>query len=151
MNERTTETLIGAVVLALAAAFFWYAASTTGATRGGGDGSYELIAAFRSADGVNVGTDVRMAGVKIGTVSDLRLDPETYRAVARLSLQPDLPIPDDSAALISQEGLLGGVFVEIVPGGSPFNLENGGEITDTQGSVSLITLLLKFVTGGSGE
>lgn len=147
MSENTTETIIGAVVLAVAAVFFYFAISSAnlGAPA---DDDYVLTASFRSVEGVTVGTDVRMAGVKIGSVSSLDLDPETYRALAHLNLRADLPIPDDSAVLITQEGLLGGVFVEIVPGGSPFNLENGDEITDTQGAVSLISLLLKFVSGG---
>lgn len=68
-----------------------------------------------------------------------------------MSVRSDTQIPDDSAIVISSEGLLGGNFVEIMPGGSPFYFEAGDEITDTQGSVSLISLLLKFVSGGDSE
>ena len=57
-------------------------------------------------------------------------------------------VPDDSSVVISSEGLLGGNFVEVMPGGSPFNLEAGEEVLDTQGAVSLISLLVKFVAGG---
>jgi phospholipid/cholesterol/gamma-HCH transport system substrate-binding protein len=111
--------------------------------------SYPLNASFRSLEGVSVGTDVRLAGVKVGTVTDVILNPETYRADTTVSLQQGIEIPDDSAIVISSEGLLGGNFVEIVPGGSPFFYAEGDTITDTQGAVSLVSLLMKFVGSGS--
>ncbi|KIC51072.1 outer membrane lipid asymmetry maintenance protein MlaD [Tateyamaria sp. ANG-S1] len=150
MAENTTEVLVGGVVLAAAIGFAVYGAQVAGLGSSGG-ASYPLTASFRSLEGVNVGTDVRLAGVKIGTVTDVALNPETFRADTVVSVRSNTQIPDDSAIVISSEGLLGGNFVEIVPGGSPFYFEEGDEITDTQGSVSLISLLLKFVSGGEGE
>ncbi|WP_147110940.1 outer membrane lipid asymmetry maintenance protein MlaD [Tateyamaria sp. syn59] len=150
MAENTTEVLVGGVVLAAAIGFAVYGAQVAGLGNSGG-ASYPLTASFRSLEGVNVGTDVRLAGVKIGTVTDVALNPETFRADTVVSVRSNTQIPDDSAIVISSEGLLGGNFVEIVPGGSPFYFEEGDEITDTQGSVSLISLLLKFVSGGEGE
>ncbi len=149
MSENKAEILAGAGVLVVALGFLAYASGVTGvgATSAG---SYPLGASFRSAEGVSIGTDVRLAGVKIGTVTGLDLNPETFRADATFSVRDGVEIPDDSAISISSEGLLGGNFVEVIPGGSPFNLEAGGEIVDTQSSVSLITLLMKFVAG-SGE
>ncbi|RMD49589.1 MAG: outer membrane lipid asymmetry maintenance protein MlaD [Alphaproteobacteria bacterium] len=146
MSENLTETLIGALVLAVAGAFLWFAAATTGSGPAGD--SYELRARFRSVEGVSVGTDVRLAGVKIGTVSALGLDPESYLADARLAISREVRIPEDSTAAIASEGLLGGAFVEIIPGGSDVMLEPGQEIEDTQGAVSLINLLMKFAAGG---
>ncbi|WP_299209316.1 outer membrane lipid asymmetry maintenance protein MlaD [uncultured Tateyamaria sp.] len=150
MAENTTEVLVGGVVLAAAIGFAVYGAQVAGLGDNNGS-AYPLTASFRSLEGVNVGTDVRLAGVKVGTVTDVALNPETYRADTVVSLRTDTQIPDDSAIVISSEGLLGGNFVEIMPGGSPFFFEAGDEITDTQGSVSLISLLLKFVSGGEGE
>lgn len=151
MAENTTEVMIGGAVLAAAIGFVVYISNATG-LGDGGKGSYELTASFRSVQGISVGTDVKMAGVKVGTITDLDLNPETFRADARFTVQDNLVLPDDSAILISSEGLLGGNFVEIVPGGSPFNLEAGGEIEDTQGSVSLVQLLMKFVgAAASGD
>lgn len=150
MAENTTEVLVGGVVLAAAIGFAVYGAQVAGLGSNNGS-AYPLTASFRSLEGVNVGTDVRLAGVKVGTVTDVSLNPETYRADTVVSLRADTQIPDDSAIIISSEGLLGGNFVEIMPGGSPFFFEAGDEITDTQGSVSLISLLLKFVSGGEGE
>lgn len=148
MAENTTEVLVGAGVLAAAIGFVVYAGQVSGFSGGGGS-TYPLEASFRSLEGVNVGSDVRLAGVKVGSVSEVDLNPETFRADTTVSLNADIEIPDDSAIIISSEGLLGGNFVEIVPGGSPFFFEPGDQIEDTQGAVSLVSLLLKFVSGSS--
>lgn len=150
MSENTTEVVVGGVVLATAMGFLLYAGQLTGLT-GGADGSNPFFASFRSVEGVSVGTDVRMAGVKVGTVTALVLNPQTFRADTHFTVSTGIQLPDDSAVIISSEGLLGGTFVELLPGGSPFNLEPGAEIEDTQSSVSLITLLLKFVTGNGDD
>ncbi|MBS0564525.1 MAG: outer membrane lipid asymmetry maintenance protein MlaD [Proteobacteria bacterium] len=143
MAENLTEVLTGAGVLAVAIGFAAYAglAGTVGRT----GGSYPLHASFRSVDGVSVGTEVRMAGVKIGAVTGLALNPKTYLADTSFTVKDGIEIPDDSTVLISSEGLMGGNFVEIQPGGSPTNYAAGAEIEDTQGAVGLIQLLLKFV------
>jgi phospholipid/cholesterol/gamma-HCH transport system substrate-binding protein len=145
MAENRAEVMVGAAVLAVAAAFVFYAAQGAGLTRE--PDSYPLIASFRSVEGISVGSDVRLAGVKVGTITALTLNPQTYFADASLAVKKDILLPTDSAILISSEGLLGGNFVEIVPGGALENLEPGAEIEDTQGAVSLITLLMKFVGG----
>ena len=150
-QNSTTEIVTGGLVLAAAVGFLIYAAQVTGLGAGAGaGGAYTLNASFRTADGVTAGTDVRLAGVKIGTVSGISLNPETFRADTQIALRGDVEIPDDSILAISSEGLLGGNFVEVLPGGSPFVLEAGDGFAETQGSVSLITLLLRFVSQ-SGE
>lgn len=148
MSEHTTEVLVGAGVLAAAIAFVVYAGQVSGFS-GGGTATYPLEASFRSLEGVSVGTDVRLAGVKVGSVADVTLNAETYRADTTVAVNTGIEIPDDSAIIISSEGLLGGNFVEIVPGGSPFFFAPGDKIEDTQGAVSLVSLLLKFVSGSS--
>lgn len=149
MSYNATEVAVGGAVLAAAAVFAIYASQATGLSRGAS--GYELSASFRSVEGVSVGTDVRLAGVKIGTVTGMDLNPETYRADTTFTVANGVEIPDDSAVVVSSEGLLGGNFVEVMPGGSPFYFEPGDEIDDTQGAVSLISLLLKFVSGEGGE
>ncbi len=149
MSQNTTEILVGGAVLAGALAFAIYAGQATGLSASAG--GYELNASFRSLEGVGVGTDVRLAGVKIGTVTHVELNPQTYRADTRFSVVNGIEVPDDSAAVVASEGLLGGNFVEIVPGGSEFYFEPGDRVEDTQGAVSLISLLLKFVSGGGDE
>lgn len=145
MSESTTEVIVGGAVLAAAIGFLVYAGQVTGFS--GRSAEYALSASFRSADGVDVGTDVRMAGVKVGRVTGIELDPATYRARAVFTVTEGIDVPDDSAVSISSEGLLGGNYVEILPGGSPFAFAPGDEIEFTQGSVSLVSLLMKFVAG----
>lgn len=146
MSENKTEVFVGAAVLAAAIGFVAYAGQITGFSQGAG--GYPLTASFRSAEGVNVGTDVRLAGVKVGTVTALELNAQTFRADSVFTVSEGIEIPDDSAVVVASEGLLGGNFVEIIPGGSPFNFQPGDEIEDTQGAVSLVSLLMKFVSGG---
>ena len=146
MKENKFEVIIGAVVLAVALGFVVFLYQSTGLSVSNSK-HYELKADFRSADGIHVGTDVRLAGVKVGTVSDLGLNVETYRAEAELAIENAVDIPEDSALTVSSEGLLGGNFIEIIPGASYEYMQPGDEFLDTQGSVSLISLLLKFVSG----
>ncbi|WP_050603257.1 outer membrane lipid asymmetry maintenance protein MlaD [Ruegeria sp. 6PALISEP08] len=148
-SHNWTEVVVGGVVLAGALAFGVYASQSTGLSQGAA--GYELGASFRSLEGVGVGTDVRLAGVKIGTVTGVTLNLDTYRADTTFTIADGILVPDDSAIVISSEGLLGGNFVEVMPGGSPFFFEPGGEIEDTQGAVSLISLLVKFVAGDGSE
>ena len=115
------------------------------------DENYNLAAEFRSVEGISIGTDVRLAGVKIGTVKDIKLDPDTYRVNAIFSVKNAIQIPDDSQAIISSEGLLGGNFIELVPGGSFDYLAPESIILDTQGAVSLITLLMRLGTSSNSD
>lgn len=145
--EHRAELLAGAAVLAAAAGFLAW---------GFGDGlaretGYEVRASFPDVDGIAVGTEVRLAGVKVGRVSDVRLNPGTYMADARLTLPADIALPADSAALIQTDGLLGGAYIQIQPGGSPENLAPGDEIEDVQGAVSLLALMMKFVDSQAQE
>lgn len=131
----------GACVLAIAAGFMIWALGDRVAPRD----SYEVTASFPDVDGVEIGTEVRLAGVPVGRVSALVLNPQTYLADARLSIPSEILLPADSAALIQSDGLLGGAYIQIQPGGSMDNLSAGDEIEDVQGAVSLIHLMMKFV------
>lgn len=149
MAYERLEILTGAAVLAVAIGFAAYAGRGAGLMQDAD--SYPLVASFRSVEGVSVGTDVRLAGVKVGTVTALNLNPETYFADATISLRKDVALPSDSTILVSSEGLLGGTFVELQPGGMPDTLAPGDEIEDTQGAVSVISLLMKFAGGGDSQ
>ena len=132
------------LVLAIGFATVWFQRGSFGASAE----SYVLNASFRSLEGVTVGTDVRLAGVTVGKVSAISLNPDSFRADMQITLDAGLELPDDTAIIIASEGLLGGNFVELQPGGSPFNYASGDMIVDTQGSVSLLNLLIKFAAGG---
>ena len=147
MQNSIVETLIGAAVIAVAAFFFMFAYSSTGSAPVSG---YDVMAKFNRADGVNIGTDVRLSGIKIGTVASMNLDPQTYSAVVTLALDNSVKLPDDSSARITSEGLLGNQYISIEPGGSMDYIKPGGEIENTQGSVDLMGLLGKAVFGATG-
>jgi phospholipid/cholesterol/gamma-HCH transport system substrate-binding protein len=148
MRNNTVETLVGAIVVLVAAAFLFFAYTSAGS---GSVNGYNITARFSSADGITPGTDIRLHGIKIGTVSDLSLDPKTYMAIAHLSIRKDVELPDDSAVKITSSGLLGSSYVAIQPGGSDKNIRPGGELTNTQGSVDLIGLLGRAVMGSGGS
>jgi phospholipid/cholesterol/gamma-HCH transport system substrate-binding protein len=145
MANNAAEAVIGAVVIAAAVGFAVYAGRSSDIRFG--RESYVLTASFRSADGISVGSEVRLAGIGIGTVTDLALDPQSYQARAVLSVDEALQIPEDSDVKIATEGLLGGSYVEITPGASDFMLASGDEIVNTQGAVNLLNLLMRFGTG----
>ncbi len=149
MAYRVWEMALGAAVMIVAAVFVVFALRSTGTVLSDAQG-YALHANFRSAEGVRPGTEVRLAGVKIGTVTALTLDPASFRAQLSVSVQPGLELPADSSIQVASEGLLGGTFIEILPGGALENLAPGDTFQDTQSAVSLITLLLRAFTG-SGE
>lgn len=137
------EILTGFGVLAVAAFFLGYAVLHGG--RGGTAPGLTLTAAFDRVDGLSRGADVKIAGVRVGSVTDLAIDPQSFNAVVTLRVDPTLRLPRDTSAEITSEGLLGGRFVALVPGGAEQPLRDGGRITETQGSVSLESLLGRFI------
>jgi phospholipid/cholesterol/gamma-HCH transport system substrate-binding protein len=149
MTDSRADAILGALVLAAAIGFVVYAGRIAGWGEGGG--AYELTAAFRSAEGVRVGTDVRIGGVRVGTVTAMALNPESFEAELRLRLREGIVLPEDTLAVVATEGLLGGAYIDLMPGGSPFDLDPGARIEQTQSAVSLVTLLLRAVTGGGAE
>lgn len=148
MQSNTVETLIGAIVVAVAAGFLYFAYSTTNAANLSG---YELQAKFQRVDGLAVGTDVKLSGIKIGTVSALTLDPKTYQAMVHLSIRNDVKLPDDSSIMVTSTGLLGNSYLSVSPGGSDGMLPPGGTIQNTQGSVDLMSLIGRFASGAGGS
>jgi phospholipid/cholesterol/gamma-HCH transport system substrate-binding protein len=147
MQNNTVETLIGAIVVAVAAAFLFFAYSST---HSGGLSGYDLKATFNSADGITSGADVRLHGIKIGTVSSIDLDPKSYNAIVHLSLRDDVKIPDDSSIKVISSLLGGNSYLAVQPGGSDRMLPAGATITNTQGSVDLMGLIGRAIYGNSG-
>lgn len=142
-RDNIVEAAIGLLVLLVATWFVVFAYHrTSGADSGGG---YTVSARFPNVSGVSPGTDVRLSGMKVGTVSAAAIDPKTYQAVLKLSLDDSVKLPVDTAAAITSEGILGGNYVAMQPGGDPKMLKDGDEITETQGSVDLMGLIGSFV------
>jgi phospholipid/cholesterol/gamma-HCH transport system substrate-binding protein len=141
-RHGVAEVLTGAIVLIVAVGFLAFAVAHSGRTAGSG---YSLQARFDHIDGLNVGGDVRLAGVKVGTVTEARIDPKTFNAVVTLTVRDGLELPKDTAASITSESLLGGKYISLSPGGADTDLKPGETITITQSSVSLEELLGKFI------
>jgi phospholipid/cholesterol/gamma-HCH transport system substrate-binding protein len=136
------EVAAGAVVLLAAAGFLFYAVSNSGRS---GSGGITLQAEFENIGGITTGSDVRIAGLKVGSVTALDFDPKTYEARATFTVRDDIKLSTDSSASIATGGLLGGNFLSLAPGGDTTMLGNGGVITITQSAANLEDLLGKFI------
>lgn len=142
MRRNLIETILGGVVLVVAGLFLVFAYSNSGIQAVSG---YEIFAKFDRIDGLKNGGDVRMSGIKVGTVLSQEIDPKTYLAVVRLSVDPSIRLPLDSAAEIVSDGLLGGKYMSLVPGAEEKMIEPGGEIKFTQSPLNLESLISQFM------
>jgi len=138
MKSNTFEAIVGAVVIFLAVVFLFVGFSSMKLKK---SNNYNLSALFNRIDGIKLGSDVRMSGIKIGTVTKQELDNSTFEAKVFMSIDSKISIPDDSSAKITTDGLLGGNYISIEPGGSDIYLSNNEEIFFTQGAVDLIGLV----------
>lgn len=136
--NNLVESLIGAIVLIVAGSFFWFTYDRTDMASVDG---YELVAVFESVDGLDVGSDVKISGIKVGTVLKQFLDTESFEAIVHFTVKKGLMLPTDSSATISSEGLLGGNYLSLTSGGLDEYLEAGDQIEFTQGSVDLMDLI----------
>ena len=148
-RENGGEALVGLLVVLLAIWFVMFAWDRTGG--GTKAGATRVTALFPNASGVSAGTDVRISGLKVGSVTGLALDPESYQVKVAIALDPQVKLPADSSASITSEGLLGSTFVAFTPGGSTTPLKTGDTITDTQGSMDLMALIGQFINKPSGD
>jgi len=147
MKRSVIETVLGAVVLLVAAVFLGFSYST--ANVGTADG-YDLTADFSGIGGLAVGDSVQISGVKVGTISKIDLTPESFMARVTVSIDDHIKLPDDTSALISSESLLGGRFLELQPGASEEMLPSGGHIEYTQAPQNIEQLLGKFIFSMQG-
>lgn len=147
MKQNAVETLTGAIVIVVAAAFLFFIYTTTGI--GGLSNGYPVKASFNNLGGVGIGSDVRISGVKVGTVTAQELD-DVYEAVLTLTINSDIKIPNDSTAKITSEGLLGASYVAIEPGGSETFLAAGEQFQYTQPALDLWSIVSSF-TSSNGK
>ena len=150
MRGNMIETVMGAVVLVVAAVFLFFAYSTTHVEAVSG---YALVAQFDRIDGIRAGSDVRISGVKVGSVVSTTIDPKTFLATVRLTINPEYKLPEDSVAEIVSAGLLGDKYMALVPGGSDQTIPPGGRVKYTQAPVSLENLIgqMIFSQPGAGQ
>jgi len=152
MGKNIVETVMGGVVLLVAAGFLFIALNTAQVQSVDG---YTVDAAFLKIGGLQKGSDVRMNGIKIGSVEESKLDPETYDAVISMTIRPDLKLPADTMASVVSGGLIGGKYVRLEPGADRVNyIPNGGRIENTKDFRSLedqVGEIIFLATGGDGE
>jgi phospholipid/cholesterol/gamma-HCH transport system substrate-binding protein len=139
MKDSLVETAVGAGVIAVAIAFFLYVYQTSGEV--GSASGYRVFAEFDNVGAIDVGTDVRLAGIKVGTVEAQQINPQTFQARVTLAIDPAIQLSDDSSAKITNEGLLGGAFIALEPGGSETKIADGGVIENTQGAIDIWKLV----------
>ena len=142
MYRNTLETVMGAIVLLAAVGFVALAYEAADVK---GNGGYEIAAEFGSTGGLSVGDDVRISGIKVGQITAQQLDPITYVAKVSMAIDPTIKIPSDSSARITAASLLGGNYLELMPGAATDTLEVGAVIYDTRDPISLSDLLGKAV------
>ncbi|NBX02959.1 MAG: outer membrane lipid asymmetry maintenance protein MlaD [Alphaproteobacteria bacterium] len=147
MQKNIIETLMGAVVLVVAGAFliFAYQGSNVRVEDG-----YIVRGNFSNATGVSLGSDVRVGGIKVGVISDMQLDPQTYEAIVSMQIRKATKLPKDSSAAISSSGLLGEKYISVTPGSDDKMLADGGRIDFTQSGVNLEEMIGKFMFSGGG-
>ena len=142
MHRNTLETVMGAIVLLAAAGFVTLAYEAADVK---GSGGYEIAAEFGSTGGLSVGDDVRISGIKVGQITAQQLDSITYVAKVSMAIDPTIKIPSDSSARITAASLLGGNYLELMPGAATDTLGAGAVIYDTRDPISLSDLLGKAV------
>ena len=142
MNKNIIETALGALVIVIAILFFMFGFNASHVKTGN---AYTLNAEFSEIGTIDIGSDVKISGVKIGSVKALSLNEVSYRAIVTVSIRQDIEIPEDSSALITSSGLLGGSYISLSPGGSDVALEDGEMISYTQDAQNLERLLGKFI------
>lgn len=149
MRTNIIEAVMGAIVLIIASYFLVFAYTSS---RGGTYSGYPLVAKFDRIDGLLVGNDTRISGVKVGSITSIDIDPKTFLARVVFTVRKDLHLPVDTVAEIISESLMGGKYIALVPGGDKKILAPGERITYTQSSVSFETLIGKYLfSGKSGE
>ena len=148
MGRNAIETVMGAVVLMMAGMFLYFAYTTAEIKTVQG---YNVSAAFYKIGGLNKGSDVRISGIKIGTVTEQNLDSETFDAVVRMSISSDIKLPLDTTAVIASEGILGGKYVRLEPGTQKSYLADGGIITKIKDFTSLEDQVGKIIFLATGS
>ncbi len=148
MTRNTIETVMGAVVLLVAGVFLWLAYAVTDIRSSDG---IVITAEFGAIGSLNVGDDVRISGIQVGKVMETELNPKTFGAMVTLTLDDRISLPSDSSARIAASSLLGGSYVDIIPGFEQEFIADGDMIYDTRDPVSLTDLLGKAVFAGGAD
>ena len=142
MSHNAVETVMGAVVLVVAALFLFFAYTTSQVSAIAG---YTLTARFNRIEGLRDGGDVRISGIKVGSIISQTLDPKTFVAVVRISVDPTIKLPVDTVATITSNGLFGDKYLSLEPGNEDATIAPGGQIDHTQSPMSLESLIGQYI------
>jgi len=145
MRRNLIETIIGFLVILVAIIFFVFSYKVADVKKL--ESTYELTAKFDQVEGIVVGSDVAISGIKVGIVKNLSLDTKDYNAKMTMAIKDNIKLPSDSSAKIVSEGLLGSKYVSIEAGSDDEMLEDGDQIMYTQSSMNLESLISKFAFG----
>ncbi|MCE3254826.1 MAG: mlaD [Rickettsiaceae bacterium] len=145
-HNNLFEVIVGTFVLVCATYFFFFSFNKSGIST---SKTYQVSAKFDNIDGISAGSDIKISGVKIGSVSAAMIEPETYRAILKLDIDRDIKLPKDSSAKVLSSGLLGGKYIAIEVGAEEEMLANGDQIQFTQSGVNFEELLGKFIFGST--
>lgn len=149
VRNHLFEALVGLIVIVAAA---WLVMTFVGRTASGaGSDAIEVTAYFPNVGGIDVGTDVRVAGMSVGEVTDISLNPDDFQGEVRMAIDPEANLPNDSSAAITSEGLLGGSFIALLPGGSPDPFQQDDVILDTQGAIDMTSLIGSMINDSGGS
>jgi phospholipid/cholesterol/gamma-HCH transport system substrate-binding protein len=142
VSRNAIETMMGAVVLIVAALFLFFAYTTSQVSAVSG---YDLTARFNRVEGLRDGGDVRISGIKVGSIISQTLDPKTFVAVVKMSIDPSIKLPVDTVATITSSGLFGDKYLSLEPGNEDQTIQPGGEIDHTQSPMSLESLIGQYI------
>jgi phospholipid/cholesterol/gamma-HCH transport system substrate-binding protein len=148
MSRNAVETVMGAVVLVVAALFLFFAYTTSQVRAISG---YPYTARFDHIEGLRDGGDVRISGIKVGTITSQTLDPKTYLAIVQMSIDPSIQLPTDTVATIGSSGFFGDKYLSLVPGGEDDHIKPGGVIEHTQAPISLESMIGQYIYGQAGQ
>lgn len=149
VRNHLLEALVGLVVVIAAVLLVFSFLGRTAS--GAGSHAIEVVAYFPNVGGVDIGTDVRVAGLSIGEVTDVRLNSDDFQAEVRMAIDPEANLPNDSSAAITSEGLLGGSFIALLPGGSSDPFVQDDVILDTQGAIDMTGLIGSMINDSGGS
>ena len=144
MKRNAVETIMGAVVLVVAAVFLYFAYTSSGLKPVAG---YTVTARFDRVEGLRDGGDVRVSGIKVGSIMSQSLDPKTYLAIVKLSIDPTIKLPVDTVATVASSGLLGDKYLSLVPGNEDEMFKPGGVIEHTQPPMNIESLIGQYIYG----
>ena len=148
-RSNAAEVITGAVVILVALGFLGltYLRTGTGSLSG-----YEILAKLPKVDGLGIGTDVRVSGIKVGEITDLVLDPNNFLVTMHMNIRDDIKLPTDSSLILTSSGVLGSQYISITPGGDDKTIAPGGMIVNTQSANTndLMSLAGRYIGGSQG-